>query len=62
MRAKELKAYILEDKERLYTILRNAGFHDFKENVEEIRCALPDMTNSTGVMIKLNETLYTSLF
>lgn len=62
MRAKELKAYILEDKDRLYTILKNAGFHDFKENVEEIRCALPDMTNSTGVMIKLNETLYTSLF
>lgn len=62
MRTKELKRYILEDRDRLYIVLKNAGFHDFKENNEEIRCALPDMSNATGVMIKLNESLHTALF
>ena len=54
MRAKELKGYILENRDRLYTVLKNAGFHDFKESNEEIRCALPNMSNATGVMVKLN--------
>ena len=62
MQAKELKRYILEDTDRLYIILRTAGFHDFRENSEELRCALPRFTNSTAVMIKLNDSLYTSLF
>ena len=62
MRAKELKGYILENRDRLYTVLKNAGFHDFKESNEEIRCALPNMSNATGVMVKLNESLHTALF
>lgn len=62
LQAKELKEYILADTERLYIILRNAGFHDFRERAEEIRCALPNYTNPTGVMIKLNNSLNTSLF
>lgn len=62
MQAKELKQYILDDTDRIYTLLRNANFHDFRQNSEEIRCALPNMTNPTGVMIKLNNSLYTSLF
>lgn len=62
MKAKELKEYILADSDRLYIILRNAGFHDFRERSEEIRCALPNYTNPTGVMIKLNSSMNTSLF
>ena len=62
MQAKELKQYILDDTDRIYTLLRNANFHDFRQNSEEIRCALPNMINPTGVMIKLNNSLYTSLF
>lgn len=62
MQAKELKKYLIEDTERLKTVLLNAHFHDIKELHHEIRCALPDGDNPTAVMIKLDETLYTALF
>lgn len=62
MDAKELKKYLLADTDRIQKVLESAGFHEFKYFNDEIRCALPDMTNPTGVMIKLNESLYTSLF
>ena len=62
MRAKELKEYILEDEQRLYKILEDVGFHDIKRLNGELRCALPDGENATAVMVKLNESLYTSLF
>lgn len=62
MRAKELKEYLAEDDSRILKVIENAGFHSVKVLNGEIRCALPDKTNPTGVMIKLNDTLYTSLF
>lgn len=60
--AKKLKQYIAEDKDRIYKLLENADFHDFTEKGEEIRCAFLDYTNKTAVMVKTDETLYTSLF
>ena len=62
MDAKSLKEYLLSDTNRIQKILETAGFHEVKFLSDEIRCALPEMTNPTGVMIKLNESLYTSLF
>ena len=32
MQARELKQYILDDTDRIYTLLRNANFHDFRQN------------------------------
>ena len=62
MEAKKLKEYILDDIDRLYRVLNNYGFHDIKKLNGEIRCALPEGTNPTGVMIKLNENMYTAMF
>lgn len=62
MQAKELKLYLAQDPMRIRRVLESAGFHDFRQWPEEIRCALPEGQNPTGVMVKVNETLYTSLF
>lgn len=62
MDVKELKRILADDTSKVMQILSTLGFHDFSENNEEIRCALPDKANASAVMIKKNETLYTSLF
>ncbi|QYH51107.1 hypothetical protein [Liquorilactobacillus hordei] len=63
MRAKELKMYLYNNKDKLITILEAAGFHDIWENnANEIRCATPNGTNKTSVAIKLNESLYTTIY
>lgn len=62
MRASELKKYLVSNIDKIHTVLENTGFHDITERNGEIRCALPNMDNPTGVMIKLDESMYTSLF
>lgn len=63
IQAKELKEYIIQDNERLYSILRATGFHNiWQASDSEVRCATPDGDNETSVMIRLNEDLYTSMF
>lgn len=62
MDAKKLKQYMLDDQNRILTVLEKVGFHSFHISNNEIRCALPDKTNPTGVMVKLDESLYTALY
>lgn len=62
MQAKELKAYLLEDTNRICKLLEHFGFHDVWFGNEEIRCATPDGTNRTSVSVKLMEELYASSF
>lgn len=58
MQAKELKAYLLEDTDRIIKLLEKYGFHSILVGNNEIRCATPDGTNKTAVSIKLTENLY----
>lgn len=62
MQAKELKQFLLADKDRIIEVMAKAGFHDFRSQTNELRCALPDGTNPTGVMVKYDDTLYTAMF
>lgn len=62
MQSKQLKNFLMTNPERIHRLLSTAGFHKITQRGNEIRCALPTMDNPTGVMIKLNETLYTALF
>lgn len=62
MRSVELKKYLIANTDKIHIVLENVGFHDISERHGEIRCALPDMENPTGVMIKLDDSMYTSLF
>lgn len=62
MDVKEIKRILYEDTTKIIRLMTSLGFHDFTENKEEIRCALPDKSNSSAVMVKKNESLYTSLF
>lgn len=63
MQAKELKEYISQDEDRLFSVLQASGFHDiWKASSGEIRCATPHGDNKTGVMIKVDPDLYTAIF
>lgn len=63
MQARALKEYIAQDEERVCSVLEAAGFHDvWKASSNEIRCATPDGDNKTGVMVKLDNDLYTAMF
>lgn len=62
MQSKQLKNFLMTNPERIHRLLSTAGFHKITQRCNEIRCALPTMDNPTGVMIKLNEALYTALF
>lgn len=62
MQAKELKLYLLEDTDRIYKLLEEFGFHDMWLNSEEIRCATPNGSNRTSVVVKLAEELYATSF
>lgn len=62
MDAKELKMYLLEDTDRIISLLEDYGFHDAWLNGEEIRCATPTGSNRTSVSIKLVDELYATSF
>lgn len=62
MNAKELKTYLLEDNERIETLLENYGFSMFWQSGDDLRCAPPQSDNKTACSIKLNEELYASLY
>ena len=62
MQAKELKAYLLKDNNRIYKVLEHFGFHDIWENGEEIRCATPTGNNRTSVVVRLSPELFATCF
>lgn len=62
MQAKELKLYLLEDTDRIISLLEDFGFHDAWINSDEIRCATPSGTNRTSVAIKLVDELFATSF
>lgn len=62
MQAKELKAYLLEDEERLFSLMRGFQFHDIWSTNDEIRCAVPGGQNRTIVSVKLSEELYATSY
>lgn len=63
MEVGELKKYISEDINRLTLILQQYGCHDiWRVSEDEVRCAIPEHNNRTGMQIKLNESLYTAIY
>lgn len=60
MDASELKTYIIENN-KIEEVLISLGCHKLKKNNGEIRCALPNHTNSTSVSVKL-DTLSTTVY
>lgn len=62
MDAKALKLYLLDDPERIETVLEHYDFSMFWRTGEEIRCAPPNSENKTACSIRLSEELYSSLY
>lgn len=62
MQVADLKKYISEDEDRIITILEYYGFHSFWTNHSEIRCAAPNGSNKTAVVIKIGEKLFASYY
>lgn len=63
MQAKELKAYLLEDTDRICKLLEHFNFHSvWFATSEEIRCATPEGANKTAVSVKLTEELFATSF
>lgn len=58
MQAKELKSYLIEDKDRIEKVLDYYDFHSVWYSGDEIRCAPPESDNRTAVSIRLTEDLY----
>lgn len=62
LQAKELKAYLLEDNNRICQLLEHFGFHDTWFASGEIRCATPEGTNKTSVSVKLVDELFAASY
>lgn len=63
MQAKEMKAYLLEDTDRLVKVLESYNFHSiWFASQEEVRCATPTGENRTSVSILLQDELYATCF
>lgn len=62
MDAKELKIYLLEDPERVETVLEHYDYSMFWRSGDEIRCAPPNSENKTACSVRLTEELYSSLY
>lgn len=62
MDAKEMKVYLLEDTDRILKTLEHYDFHSAWVGNEEIRCATPEGSNRTSVVINLSEELFATCF
>lgn len=63
MRAKELKAYLAKDGDRILKVLEFYNFHSiWFSSGDEIRCAAPKGDNRTAVSIKIEEGLLASYY
>lgn len=58
-----MKAYLLEDTNRIFKVLESYNFHDiWYASQDEIRCATPEGSNRTSVSILLKDELYASCY
>ncbi len=54
MDAQQLKEHLILNKDDAIKILESVGCHDFREYKKEIRCALPNKTNNSAVVLNKN--------
>ena len=57
MDVSELKQFLLEDVDRIITILDSLNFHHIKEHTKHISCGQPDGDRINSTIIKKNESI-----
>ncbi|HFI0463251.1 TPA: DNA primase [Streptococcus suis] len=62
MGVKEIKSELSRDSSKVEELLSYFGFHTFKLNGNDLRCALPDGDNPSSVSVILNEYLKASCY